>query len=679
MSKKSRNISGGNATLRSALLAKLVKERRHADAAELARKILAEAPTHPQALRVCIDAALSGGRDGEALPLCERLVEVAPDNVWARVNYGVCLAKSRQLADAETQFVAAEKLAPTDSEVCGNLSSLYFAFNDFERSLTYADRAITAAPGNYSAHNARGAALLKLKRYELALVSLAKAIELFSGEYYEEAVENLGLCLHDMRRYAEAYSCYEEIYRIKPEDSGTLALLVHSAMQTCQWKNIDRWLETLLHTVRGDSPPAGITPFIYLSWPGMTRTDHLRMARLAANTMLNTGVLAPPSVSALPAMLPVRERIRVGYLSADFHQHATSQLVVEVFEKSNRERFETFGYSYGPDDDSPMRQRVRASLDHFRDVHDMQWPDAVDLIREDAVDILVDLKGWTNEARLEISAVRPAPIIVSWLGYPGTLGEPGMADYIVGDPVVTPLEHAPDYSETIVQLPHTYQPNDRSREVAAMPTRSALGLPDTGTVFCSFNQAYKINREIFFAWCEILRQVPGSVLWLLQPDEVAANNMRHEFEQAGLDASRLVFSPKCKLEEHLRRLQQASVALDTAPYGSHTTGSDALWAGVPLVTCPGETFASRVAASLLTAAGVPELITSSMDAYVALAVCLGRDPDAVGNLKEKIISNRDACPLFDSARFARHLEMAYEQMLADGRQGVRRPIVVEDV
>lgn len=679
MSKKKRlGGSQGHREVRNALLGKYVKLGARADAELLARKILGDDPSQELALRTCIESELAAGHYAAALPLCERLVTLRADDAWARLQLGVCRAQTTGAEAALNELLAAAQLSPDDAAVCGHLSTVYFDLGRYELSLQYADRSVASDPSNFSAHNARGAALLKLQRYQEALLALAKAIELYPGDYYGDAVGNLGLVLHDMRHYAESYACHEEIIRLNPADTGSLALLVHSAMQICLWANFDSRVKQLLDAIRADSPPIGIAPFIYLGVPGMTRDDHRRMAKLAAGTMLSAKVQAAPRPEALPGLLPQRDKIRVGYLSADFHQHATSQLLAEVIERHDRSRFDISAYSYGPDDGSPMRARMRAAFDHFHDIAELSWEAAADAIRKDGIDILVDLKGWTHDARLDILAVRPAPVIVSWLGYPGTLGAPGMADYIIGDPCVTPLAHADGYSETIVQLPHSYQPNDRRRQVGETPSRQALGLPERGVVFCSFNQSYKISRDMFSIWCDILLQIRDSVLWLLQPDDAAAENLRLEFVRRGLGPERLIFAPRCALEDHLGRLQQASVALDTAPYGSHTTGSDALWVGVPLVTCPGETFASRVAASLLQAAGVPELIADSREGYISLAVKLGTDAVALARIKEKLRAGRDLCPLFDSQRFTRNLEKSYQRMVQDGRAGRRDAIVIQD-
>jgi predicted O-linked N-acetylglucosamine transferase (SPINDLY family) len=296
----------------------------------------------------------------------------------------------------------------------------------------------------------------------------------------------------------------------------------------------------------------------------------------------------------------------------------------------------------------------------------------------DEIDILVDLKAYTLDHRLAVSAMRPAPLIVNWLGYPGTLGHARLADYILGDPIVTPLAHAADYTESLALMPHCYQPNDRLRPVGDGMTRAEAGLPEGVFVYCTFNQTYKITPKLFNIWCDILRAVEHSVLWLMRPEQLGAvDNLRREFAARGLDASRLIFGPHLSVRDHMRRLQCADLALDTFPYTSHTTGSDALWAGVPLVTCMGGTFPSRVAASLLTSAGMPELIAKDWREYAELGIRLGTDAEYHRSLRARLVAARKDAPLFDTAGFTKDLEAIYARMWHDFLRGERCHIVLD--
>jgi predicted O-linked N-acetylglucosamine transferase (SPINDLY family) len=379
------------------------------------------------------------------------------------------------------------------------------------------------------------------------------------------------------------------------------------------------------------------------------------------------------SVERLPRRRTLSaRRLRIGYLSADFHQHATAYLAAGLFEQHDRSRFQVFAYSTGRHDNSPMRARLERAFDRFVDVHDQDPVVIADAIRRDAIDILVDLKGHTEGATPVVLARRPAPIQVHYLGYPGTLGG-GLVDYLIGDPVVTPAEHAADYAEALAVLPDAYQINDRDRPIGATPSRGMLGLPEAGIVFCSFNQTYKINPAVFDAWMAILKAVPESVLWLLSraDGDPAMAHLQREAQARGVAPSRLVFAPRCPNPEHLARYRHADLFLDTWPYNAHTTASDALWVGCPVLTLEGATFAGRVASSLVSAAGLPELVAPSVEGYIAQAIALAGDADARSRLRAHLAGPGRASPLFDTRRTTRALEAAYETMAGQFRNGVR--------
>jgi len=355
-------------------------------------------------------------------------------------------------------------------------------------------------------------------------------------------------------------------------------------------------------------------------------------------------------------------KIRLGYLSADFHQHATAYLIAEVFERHDRARFEVAAYSYGPDDRSGMRARLKGAFDRFLDIRPLAHGEAARQIHEAGIDILVDLKGYTTHARTEILAYRPAPIQVNYLGYPGTMGAEFM-DYIIADPFLVPEDRQPFYSEALAYLPDCYQSNDTKREISEqVPSRAECGLPERGFVFCCFNNTYKITPAFFDIWMRLLHAVPGSVLWLLEANAAAKTNLRREAAARGIDPERLIFAPRQHLPEHLARHRHADLFLDTLPCNAHTTASDALWASLPLLTCAGETFAGRVAGSLLQACGMPELITTSPEAYEAIALKLASEPSRVAVLRRRLEQQRLSAALFDIARFTRNLEAAYIRM-----------------
>jgi predicted O-linked N-acetylglucosamine transferase (SPINDLY family) len=360
-----------------------------------------------------------------------------------------------------------------------------------------------------------------------------------------------------------------------------------------------------------------------------------------------------------------RRKIRLGYISNDFHQHATAHLLIEVLEAHDRDEFDVHAYSFGADDGLPMRQRLIQACDRFVDIVDMTDTEAAQAIHSDAVDILIDLKGFTSKARTGITLLRPAPIIVNYLGYPGTMGS-GICDYLITDRFVTPPESADDYAEFFAYMPNSSHPHGRRSPIGHKPTRQEAGLPEAGFVFCCFNQPCKISPDVFDIWCRLLSAVPDSVLWLLD-DTYAAGNLRSEAIRRGIDARRLVFAANLAQAEHLERLQLADLVLDTGPFNAHTTASDALWAGVPLVTCPGETFPSRVAGSILHAAELSELVTGSPDAYFDLAYELASNCARLGGIRARLAANQSTSSLFDVATYTADLERLFRVMCERSR------------
>jgi predicted O-linked N-acetylglucosamine transferase (SPINDLY family) len=352
----------------------------------------------------------------------------------------------------------------------------------------------------------------------------------------------------------------------------------------------------------------------------------------------------------------------LAYLSADFHDHPTAYLMAELFERHDRNKFEILGISSGPDRRSEMRSRLIAAFDRFVDVRRVSDLEAARLLRDAEVDIAIDLKGFTQNCRPNILAHRPAPIQVNYLGYPGTLGAEYI-DYILADEFVIPGDHQIHYSEKVVYLPGCYQVNDTKRKIAERtPARAEVGLPEQGFVFCCFNNSFKLTPRIFDIWMRLLSRIDNSVLWLLQGSATAESNLRREAQARDIDPSRLIFAPRMKLEKHLARHRLADLFLDTLPYNAHTTASDALWTGLPVVTCAGTTFAGRVAGSLLQAVGLPELVTTTLEDYEALALRMATDQGLLRESKEKLARNRLTAPLFDSERFRVHIETAYTTM-----------------
>lgn len=428
----------------------------------------------------------------------------------------------------------------------------------------------------------------------------------------------------------------------------------------CEWADLavdDLSLREVIERQHGHRLP----PFHLLSVPGMDAQDQRACAELWTRERRAAALVARRNL-AFTFPPSRRRKIRLGYLSNDFHQHATAHLLIEVLEAHDRDDFDIYAYSFGPDDGMQMRRRLMRACDRFVDIVNMTDTEAAQAIHSDAVDILIDLKGFTAKARTGIALLRPAPIIVNYLGYPGTMGN-GVCDYIVTDRFLTPPESAGDYAEAFAYMPNSYHPHGRRSPIGRKPTRREAGLPEAGVVFCCFNQAYKITPEVFDIWCRLLSAVRDSVLWLLD-DTYAAGNLRSEAIRRGIDARRLVFTVNLAQAEHLGRLQLADLVLDTAPFNAHTTASDALWTGVPLVTCPGETFPSRVAGSILRAAGLSELVAESREAYFDLAYGLATESTRLTALRQRVAASRLTSPLFDVATYTSDLEGLFRRMLA---------------
>ncbi|MDE1570649.1 tetratricopeptide repeat protein [Aquabacter sp. P-9] len=493
------------------------------------------------------------------------------------------------------------------------------------------------------------------RRRQAAVESLNRALALEPN--HVGALLNLAAVCLDGKRFPEALNLFRRVLQKEPDNVTARLGAANASRQICQWGSVEEDEASLARLLERTGTP--VSPFILLS-SHVTPADHLRAARLYARSLRFSPADRLPPAPQAPAGRP----IRVGYLSSDFYHHATAFLAVELFERHDRSAFELYAYSHGPDDGSAMRRRVMAGFDHFVEVGHLSASAAAQRIRADGIDILVDLKGYTLGCRTEILALRPAPVQVSFLGYPGTMGADFM-DYIIGDRVVTPLAHAGHYDEKIVQLPGAYQPNDSRRAIAeTTPSRAACGLPEKGFVFCCFNNTYKITPALFRLWMRLLAQVPGSVLWLFEANATARDNLFYEAASAGIDPDRLIFAPRMDLADHLARHAHADLFLDTLPYNAHTTASDALWAGVPVLTCRGESFAARVAASLLTAVGLPALITTTLADYEALALALARDPVRLAAMKAHLKEERARAPLFDASAFTRGLEAAFRRMHA---------------
>jgi protein O-GlcNAc transferase len=599
------------------------------------------------------------GRLEEAVACFKRALALDPAYVRPLINLGRVLRLRGNAAEALVRLERALELSPGNPLALTNLG---FALIDLGRSREAMEalrRALAVDPMLAEAHHGLGRVLLEQGDALGARDSLRRAIEL-KPDLVLEAYVLLATSLLVLQQLPEALVVCERLLERRPEDPDALAVRLNCALGMCDWETIESTLTRIRHLPGGT---ANARPFLLLAVSD-DPSEHLAAARTRAAAAMRGRV----ELSAPPAR--EHDRIRVAYVSGDFGGHATSYLIAELFELHDRSAFEVYGVSFGPDDGSALRRRVLGAFDGClesaggsSDAEIAAW------LREREIDIAVDLKGYTAYCRPGIFACRPAPVQVSYLGYPGTMAAP-FIDYLIADSQVISAAEHDFYTEKVVYLPDSYQVNDRRRRVIEQtPTRAEAGLPEEGFVFCCFNNNWKITAPVFDVWMRVLASVPGSVLWLLEDNPWAAQNLRRAAADRHIQPERLVFAPRTASELHLPRHRLADLLLDTLPYNAHTTASDALWTGLPVITCTGRTFAARVAASLLNAAGLSQLVTGSLAEYEALAIELARSPERLAAIRATLASNREALPLFDTVRFCRHLEAAYRRMWLIRQQG----------
>ncbi len=602
------------------------------------------------------------GRDQEALAAYDRVIALQSGHVQAHMNRGNVLRVQQQPAAALSSIATAIALQPDYAPAHYNQGVVLQDQHRQLEALQCFDRALALGAESAALHNNRGNALLALRRLEEALASYDAAVALQSD--YADAHCNRGLCLQELKCFAEAVHSFDRTLALQPERAFVRGQRLHIKMHMADWTDFDAELEQVVsRSLRSERTVPPI--------PALGLVDSPQVQRLAAlawqqDQCAGVQTVVQPSQAGQHG----GEKIRLAYCSADFHNHATMYLLARVLELHDKNRFELFAFSFGPPAKDAMRQRALAAFDHFVDVATWTDEQVAHYSREQRIDVAVDLKGYSYLSRPGIFAHRAAPVQVNLIGHPGTMAAPHM-DYIIADQVVIPPDRQQDYCEKIVYLPHSYQPNDGSRRISErLFTRKELGLPERGFVFCCFNATYKITPYTFDGWMRILQRVAGSVLWLFEGQAVASDNLRAQAIQRGVSGDRLVFATSLPLEDHLARHRCADLFLDTLPCNAHTTASDALWAGLPVLTCTGVTFAGRVAASLLMAVGLPELVVSHPADYEALAVSLAHDAARLAHLRARLGQALLRAPLFDTPTYTRHLENAYVAMVQRARGGV---------
>jgi predicted O-linked N-acetylglucosamine transferase (SPINDLY family) len=576
----------------------------------------------------------------------------------AHATLGRALRDQGKLEEAAASYRRATVLDPRNAVFRNDLGNVLAEQGKLEEAIASYEKALEICPDYPEAHNNLANLYQMTGRLEEATAGYEKAIGLRPD--YAEAHRNLGSLLYRQGRLPEAIASLQIAVSLNPEYGEATALLEHQMRHMCEWKGLDALSRSLIQMVEQGS--GEVNPFGFLCLESSAAQQLLCATQWAAQN-------AKYASGDTPCTFRNDGRITVGYLSADFHEHATAHLISELFSLHDRRRFRIVGYSYGPDDGSAARERLRRSFDQFVDIRNESFAESARRIRADGVQILVDLKGYTADARLKIMAFRPAPIQVNYLGYPGTMGSDAI-DYAIVDRIVVPPEEQAFFSEKFVHLPDCYQVNDSTRRISKhIPSRKESGLPESGFVFCCFNASYKITPKVFNVWTRLLKAVPESVLWLLDSNPYATANLKREAEDRGVVAERLVFAGHLPYPDHLARFGVADLFLDTFPYNAHTLASDALWGGCPVVTCSGRTLPSRVAGSLLHSVGLQELVCGSLAEYEKLAVALARNSERLLGLREKLRTTRLTARVFDTRRFTRHLEAAFEIMWERYRRG----------
>lgn len=677
-----------------------------AQAESLYQQVLKANPKHADALHMLGVVYYQTDRAEHAVNLISQALAINPKNTDYLNHYALSLRAANQPEAAIRSFQQAVLLQPKDLDIQFNLANTLLTLNRFEEAAGYYRRILRVMPKSDDVREALCHCLTSLGNQTHTLGNFIQAEACF-----EEALQfnkqdaaiyyNLGNAQRELGKPAEAAKQYAQAIQLAPDDADiynnlgnvqrelgqldlaiasyqkALALnpqlyhakvhLVHQKQHICDWHGLADNITEIRSWV-STQPQAQISPFAFLAMPGTTAAEQ----KLCADNWVKNryaSLMELGRQSGFSAQeKPAGKRIKIGYMSADFRLHPLAFLISELLELHDRSQFEIIGFSYGADDKTEARKRIQKAFDAFHDIRRLTDIDAAKKIHDCGIDILVDLTGFTQNSRCGIIALHPAPITMSWLGFPGTMGSyqgTPLFDYLLSDSFITPPEAACNYAEQLALLPHSYQPNDRKRPVAKTPSRAECSLPDNAFVFCCFNQTFKITEDFFNCWMRLLKATPNSVLWLLECNRWAKQNLIEQAALHGIASERLNFAPRVSIAEHLARHAHADLFLDTLPYNAHTTCSDALWMGLPVLTCVDDTFASRVAGSLLKAAGLDEMITYSLADYENKALSLAANQQVLKSMQQKLISEKMTSDLFDTASFTKSLEAIYKNIQAN--------------
>lgn len=632
-------------------------------AEETYRALLKHEPQHGQALHGLGLLLANQSRLTEAVETLQGAASALPSSAALQVDLAQALRAARRLAEASAHFERAVALEPSNRAYqlldLLHRATLLDEQGQGEEALSCFKRAAQEHPESADAWGALGFVQAHLGFTQAGLASLQEALRLDPTR--GDVIERFGMVLQDLGRFEDAALTFERLLQLEPARPLAAGRLMHSKMLTADWTSLDvlqTHIEQQLAAGELCSEPFGLQGYCD-SPPLLGKTARAFISRTA------------PDASAVlpPAVVGSKGRIRVGYLCGEFRNQATSVLLTEVLERHDRAAFEIVAFDNGWGDGSDRRRRIEACVP-IEPIRHVVAAEVTRRIRARGIDILVNLNGFFGQCRTEVFSLRPAAIQVNYLGFPGTIGAPYI-DYIIADRTVIPEDHQPHYTEKVVYLPDCYQPNDSTRKVGAWPMRRAdIQLPEDRFVFCCMNNVYKIMPAMYDVWMRILARVPGSVLLLYSKVPEAHLNLRAEAQARGIDPQRILFGPPLSVEQHLARLRLTDLFLDTLPYNAHTTGSDALWAGLPVLTCLGRAFSGRVGASLLQAVGLPDMVTNTLAEYEELAVRLATEPARLATVRARLAAQLSQAPLYNTVRYTRHLEAAYTQMVGRARAGL---------
>lgn len=674
-----------------------------AEAEALYQQVLTQQPQHADALHMLGLACYQTNRAALAVQYIAQALAANPRQIDYLNHYGLALRANNQTDAAIKSFQQAILLQPKDLDIQLNLGNTLLSADRFEEAAGYYRRVLRATPKKTDVRDALCHCLTALGnqahtigKYAQAEACFHEALQLSASDamlhynlgnaqrelgkpleaakQYQKAIalnpndadtfNNLGNVQRELGQLELAIKSYQSALTLNPELHHAKVHLVHQKQHICDWNGLYDDIAEIRHWVY-TKPSAQISPFAFLAMPTTTAEEQKICATHWVNNRYAGLFKYRQQLNFKYNIHASAPKLKIGYLSADFRLHPLAFLISELIELHDKNQFEIIAFSYGVNDQSSARARLEQAFNQFHDIRHLSEIDAAKQINACGIDILVDLTGFTQTSRSGVAALRPAPINVNWLGFPGTMGELHnipLFDYILTDHFISPPDVANDYVEKLAALPHSYQPNDRKRPVGKMPTRLACHLPENAFVFCCFNQSFKITPEVFAVWMRLLKTVPDSVLWLLDCNVWAKQNLIREATANGVIAERLIFAPRVSIADHLARHTHADLFLDTQPYNAHTTCSDALWMGVPVLSCIGDTFAARVAGSLINAAGLPDLITDTLQDYENKALYFAQNRASLDMIKQKLLTEKSTSNLFETSNFVKALEVIYQNM-----------------